>query len=302
MGRMLRPTSVAVVGASRTGQGLGSVVLRHVLSRRLPGQGHRRPPGGGRAGGGRLRQVALRGRRGDRPRHRGDSRRRRARAARRCRGRGGARPRRGVGRLRRGGARRHRAPAAARLDRDRPGHATHRPERARRHQHRSRGAPERIPGAGTARPGGGWGSSASPGALGSSILERFAQRGLGVSSFVSAGNRADVSGNDLLQYWEEDPTHLPGAPAPRDDRQRPEVRPHRAPAGPEQARHHGPQRRCRACPSARPRGRTDRSLPARGRPDPRRLRPDRRRQRRQDDRRRPGGRQRRPARAPTAWP
>lgn len=42
------------------------------------------------------------------------------------------------------------------------------------------------------------------GALGSSILERFAQRGLGVSSFVSAGNRADVSGNDLLQYWEED--------------------------------------------------------------------------------------------------
>lgn len=44
------------------------------------------------------------------------------------------------------------------------------------------------------------------GALGSSILERFAQRGLGVSSFVSAGNRADVSGNDLLQYWEEDPS------------------------------------------------------------------------------------------------
>jgi acyl-CoA synthetase (NDP forming)/GNAT superfamily N-acetyltransferase len=43
------------------------------------------------------------------------------------------------------------------------------------------------------------------GALGSSLLERFAQRGLGVSSFVSAGNRADVSGNDLLQYWEEDP-------------------------------------------------------------------------------------------------
>lgn len=43
------------------------------------------------------------------------------------------------------------------------------------------------------------------GALGSSILERFARRGLGVSGFVSAGNRADVSGNDLLQYWEEDP-------------------------------------------------------------------------------------------------
>ena len=26
----------------------------------------------------------------------------------------------------------------------------------------------------------------------------------GLSTFVSAGNRADVSGNDLLQYWEED--------------------------------------------------------------------------------------------------
>ena len=29
--------------------------------------------------------------------------------------------------------------------------------------------------------------------------------GLGVSSFVSIGNKADVSGNDLLQYWEDDP-------------------------------------------------------------------------------------------------
>src|SRR5690606_21711027 len=43
------------------------------------------------------------------------------------------------------------------------------------------------------------------GALGRAILERVAQRGLGLSTFVSAGNRADVSGNDLLQYWEEDP-------------------------------------------------------------------------------------------------
>ncbi|MEI6360989.1 MAG: GNAT family N-acetyltransferase [Actinomycetes bacterium] len=42
------------------------------------------------------------------------------------------------------------------------------------------------------------------GALGGSILGRFRRRGLGLSSFVSAGNRADISGNDLLQYWEED--------------------------------------------------------------------------------------------------
>lgn len=43
------------------------------------------------------------------------------------------------------------------------------------------------------------------GALGIAILERSARVGVGVSSFVSVGNKADVSGNDLLQYWEDDP-------------------------------------------------------------------------------------------------
>ena len=43
------------------------------------------------------------------------------------------------------------------------------------------------------------------GALGVAVLGEAARRGLGVSTFVSAGNRADVSGNDLLQYWEADP-------------------------------------------------------------------------------------------------
>lgn len=42
------------------------------------------------------------------------------------------------------------------------------------------------------------------GALGIAILADAAARGLGLSTFVSAGNRADVSGNDLLQYWETD--------------------------------------------------------------------------------------------------
>ena len=37
------------------------------------------------------------------------------------------------------------------------------------------------------------------------ILASVANRNLGVSSFVSAGHRADVSGNDLMQFWEEDP-------------------------------------------------------------------------------------------------
>jgi len=43
------------------------------------------------------------------------------------------------------------------------------------------------------------------GALGIALLERSSRIGLGVSSFVSVGNKADVSGNDLLQYWEDDP-------------------------------------------------------------------------------------------------
>ncbi|HXV92997.1 MAG TPA: GNAT family N-acetyltransferase, partial [Pseudonocardia sp.] len=43
------------------------------------------------------------------------------------------------------------------------------------------------------------------GALGIAILAAATERGLGLSTFVSAGNRADVSGNDLLQYWQTDP-------------------------------------------------------------------------------------------------
>ncbi|OJF10931.1 bifunctional acetate--CoA ligase family protein/GNAT family N-acetyltransferase [Couchioplanes caeruleus] len=43
------------------------------------------------------------------------------------------------------------------------------------------------------------------GALGVALLAEADRRGLGLSSFVSAGNRADVSGNDLLQYWQDDP-------------------------------------------------------------------------------------------------
>jgi acetyl coenzyme A synthetase (ADP forming)-like protein len=42
------------------------------------------------------------------------------------------------------------------------------------------------------------------GGIGVAALERSARLGLGVSSFVSVGNKADVSSNDLLQYWEDD--------------------------------------------------------------------------------------------------
>jgi acyl-CoA synthetase (NDP forming)/RimJ/RimL family protein N-acetyltransferase len=45
---------------------------------------------------------------------------------------------------------------------------------------------------------------AQSGALGAAVLGEAARRGIGVSTFVSAGSRADVSGNDLLQFWETD--------------------------------------------------------------------------------------------------
>lgn len=46
--------------------------------------------------------------------------------------------------------------------------------------------------------------SAQSGAVGLAALHAARRSGLGFSSFVSVGNKADVSGNDLLQYWERD--------------------------------------------------------------------------------------------------
>ncbi|MFI8232988.1 GNAT family N-acetyltransferase [Streptomyces sp. NPDC085900] len=52
---------------------------------------------------------------------------------------------------------------------------------------------------------------AQSGAIAIALLSRLHRRGggvtgvTGVSTFVSSGNRADVSGNDLIQYWYDDP-------------------------------------------------------------------------------------------------
>ena len=43
------------------------------------------------------------------------------------------------------------------------------------------------------------------GAMGIVIIEYASNLNMGISSFVSVGNRADISSNDLLQYWEQDP-------------------------------------------------------------------------------------------------
>ena len=46
--------------------------------------------------------------------------------------------------------------------------------------------------------------SSQSGALGLAVLESAQRLNLGLSSFVSVGNKADVSTNDLLEYWEQD--------------------------------------------------------------------------------------------------
>ena len=54
-------------------------------------------------------------------------------------------------------------------------------------------------------PRGNVGMLSQSGGLGIALLERSRELGIGISSFVSVGNKADVSGNDLLRFWEDDP-------------------------------------------------------------------------------------------------
>ena len=42
------------------------------------------------------------------------------------------------------------------------------------------------------------------GAVGIAVMSETSRRGIGLSSFVSVGNKADISGNDMLSYWEGD--------------------------------------------------------------------------------------------------
>jgi acetate---CoA ligase (ADP-forming) len=58
--------------------------------------------------------------------------------------------------------------------------------------------------AGRSAPPGNIAFSSQSGALGLALLEAAVARGLGLSSFVSIGNKADVSTNDLLEWWEDD--------------------------------------------------------------------------------------------------
>jgi acetyl coenzyme A synthetase (ADP forming)-like protein len=51
---------------------------------------------------------------------------------------------------------------------------------------------------------GGVGFMSQSGGLGIAIIEAASRLGIGLSSFVSVGNKADLSGNDFLRYWEQD--------------------------------------------------------------------------------------------------
>ena len=54
-------------------------------------------------------------------------------------------------------------------------------------------------------PAGNIGMMSQSGALGYALLHRMQALNLGMSTFISVGNKADVSGNDLLAYWADDP-------------------------------------------------------------------------------------------------
>jgi len=54
-------------------------------------------------------------------------------------------------------------------------------------------------------PAGNVAMSSQSGALGIAILDYAVRNSIGISSFISVGNKADISGNDLLLYWEGDP-------------------------------------------------------------------------------------------------
>ena len=54
-------------------------------------------------------------------------------------------------------------------------------------------------------PAGNVGFMSQSGALGLAVMNQASALGMGLSTFVSVGNKADVSANDLLCYWDEDP-------------------------------------------------------------------------------------------------
>ena len=93
---------------------------------------------------------------------------------------------------------------AARRARPRLRHADGRPQLHGAAQHEPGAAAERVVLADLSAGRDTSALSSQSGALGLAILALAAERGVGLSTFVSVGNKADVSSNDLLEYWEDD--------------------------------------------------------------------------------------------------
>ena len=90
------------------------------------------------------------------------------------------------------------------------------------------------------------GLAVQSGGLGIALGEQLSRLGIGISSFASLGDKCDVSGNDLLMWWEQDLATTHGGAVPRVVRQPAQVRPDRPPC------RVGPCR-CSPCTPAAPR-------------------------------------------------
>ena len=77
------------------------------------------------------------------------------------------------------------------------------------------------------------------GALGEAILADATENGLGVAMFASMGNKTDVSGNDLLEYWEDNPDVAGDPHVPRVVREPAPLHADRAPRHAQEADHRG---------------------------------------------------------------
>ncbi len=270
MQRLLGARTVVLVGAARAPDGLRARPADQARVRRACAQRHGEParrracprrqrPRRAAAAG---LVVGLR-----EPRRRGHPRAVLGPAPRRARGRRARRRRPAARRRRRGGAPAgtarcaQRRRAVDRLRRDRRGgpgaaararprgalgrHAAGRPGVVRLLRRRCLAADQRLARRGAARPPARLGLFCQSAPMAVPILASVANRNLGMSSFVSAGHRADVSGNDLMQFWEEDPGHGGGRAVPGVDRQPAQVLPDRPAARGGQAGRRGHRRASR---------------------------------------------------------
>ncbi len=200
-----KPRSVAVIGASRRPDSFGGAAFRHALDNGFRGELYPVNPNADFIGSRRASAVGQGHARAGRPRDRR--------------------------RAGRGGARRWRASAPRRAWPRWWSSPRGSPRRARRARRgwRSCSRPAGRPGCGSSArtrmgvvntdpavsltgtfgradvPAGTVGFVSQSGAFGAAAIDGMSRRGIGLSAFVSLGDKADLSSNDVLQYWEQDP-------------------------------------------------------------------------------------------------